>query len=182
MITFLEFLNEGASFELAGKKYSSAFGRYKCDGRTITKDEYAKASAEYKASKQGVKKAPTAPQKEKPVKTHARYDGTAVDSKGDSSIHWEDKGPRFEIHTKDGGTSIRGFDSKKIVQRALGWYKEDEKKPTEEGFRKFFEKKVVSQFKDILNKEAKYKDEADWMLKQFKSHFDDYIELNFDDM
>lgn len=50
MISFLEFLNEGASFELAGKKYSSAFGRYKCDGKDISREDYLKASQSYKAS------------------------------------------------------------------------------------------------------------------------------------
>ena len=77
MITFLEFLNEGASFELAGKKYSSAFGRYKCDGRTITKDEYAKASADYKASKGGSKV--SKPEKKEKYGPHNVYTPSSED-------------------------------------------------------------------------------------------------------
>ena len=51
MITFTEFLNEGKGFELGGSKYSSGFGRYTKDGKSISKDEYLKASAEYKGEK-----------------------------------------------------------------------------------------------------------------------------------
>lgn len=46
MQTFTEWLNE-ASFELGSKKYSSSFGRYKCDGESITRDEYMKARQAY---------------------------------------------------------------------------------------------------------------------------------------
>ena len=51
MLTFTEFINEGRGFELGGKKYSSGFGRYTCDGKSISKEEYMKASAEYKGGK-----------------------------------------------------------------------------------------------------------------------------------
>ena len=51
MLTFTQFLNEGRGFELGGKKYSSGFGRYTCDGKSISKEEYLKASAEYKGGK-----------------------------------------------------------------------------------------------------------------------------------
>lgn len=48
MKTFKEYLNEGKGFELGGKKYSSGFGRYTCDGKSISKEEYMKASIQYK--------------------------------------------------------------------------------------------------------------------------------------
>ena len=48
MKTFTEYLNEGRGFELGGKKYSSGFGRYTCNGESISKEEYMKASAQYK--------------------------------------------------------------------------------------------------------------------------------------
>ena len=48
MKTFTEYLNEGRGFELGGKKYSSGFGRYTCDGKSISKEEYMKASTQYK--------------------------------------------------------------------------------------------------------------------------------------
>lgn len=51
MITFTEFISEGRSFELGGKKYSSGFGRYTCDGESISKEEYMKASTAYKNGK-----------------------------------------------------------------------------------------------------------------------------------
>ena len=51
MKTFTEYLNEGRGFELGGKKYSSGFGRYTCDGKSISKEEYMKASAQYKGEK-----------------------------------------------------------------------------------------------------------------------------------
>jgi hypothetical protein len=51
MKTFTEYLNEGRGFELGGKKYSSGFGRYTCDGESISKEEYMKASAQYKDGK-----------------------------------------------------------------------------------------------------------------------------------
>ena len=46
MITFGEYLNE-ASFELGGKKYFSGWGKYRCDGQEITRDEYMKARQAY---------------------------------------------------------------------------------------------------------------------------------------
>ena len=54
MKTFTEYLNEGKGFELGGKKYSSGFGRYACDGKSISKDEYMKASAQYKTLKKSL--------------------------------------------------------------------------------------------------------------------------------
>ena len=51
MLTFTEFLTEGRGFELGGSKYSSGFGRYTKDGKSISKEEYMKASAEYKGEK-----------------------------------------------------------------------------------------------------------------------------------
>lgn len=51
MLTFTEYLNEGRGFEFGGKKYSSGFGCYTCDGESISKEEYQKASTEYKTSK-----------------------------------------------------------------------------------------------------------------------------------
>lgn len=46
MITFGEYLNE-ASFEFGGKKYFSGWGKYRCDGKEITRDEYMKARQAY---------------------------------------------------------------------------------------------------------------------------------------
>lgn len=51
MLKFTEFLNEGRGFEWNGSKYSSGFGRYTKDGKSISKEEYMKASAEYKGDK-----------------------------------------------------------------------------------------------------------------------------------
>lgn len=51
MLSFSQFLNEGRGFELGGSKYSSGFGRYTKDGKSISKEEYMKASAEYKGDK-----------------------------------------------------------------------------------------------------------------------------------
>lgn len=48
MKSFIEFINEGKSFELEGKTYSSGFGRYTCNGESISKEEYMKASEAYK--------------------------------------------------------------------------------------------------------------------------------------
>lgn len=48
MLTFTEFINEGRGFELGGKKYSSGFGRYTCNGESISKEEYMRASEQYK--------------------------------------------------------------------------------------------------------------------------------------
>ena len=48
MLTFTQFLSEGRSFSLNGKKYSSGFGRYTCDGKSIDKPEYEAASKAYK--------------------------------------------------------------------------------------------------------------------------------------
>lgn len=46
MITFGEYLNE-ASFEFGGKKYFSGWGKYRCDGQEISRDEYMKARQAY---------------------------------------------------------------------------------------------------------------------------------------
>ena len=48
MLTFTQFLIEGKGFELGGKKYSSGFGRYTCNGEKITREEYMRASEQYK--------------------------------------------------------------------------------------------------------------------------------------
>ena len=40
MLSFSQFLNEGRGFELGGSKYSSGFGRYTKDGKSISKEEY----------------------------------------------------------------------------------------------------------------------------------------------
>ena len=48
MKTFTQWIMEGRSFMFGGKKYSSGFGRYTCDGESISKEEYQKASAAYK--------------------------------------------------------------------------------------------------------------------------------------
>lgn len=67
MKTLREFLNE-ASFELSGKTYFSGWGKYRCDGKEITRDEYMKARQAYdkkdvvaamgtKTDKSGVSKA-----------------------------------------------------------------------------------------------------------------------------
>ena len=42
---------EEAKFEYGGSTYSFAFGRYRKDGKEITRDEYKKASDAYKGSK-----------------------------------------------------------------------------------------------------------------------------------
>lgn len=57
MLTFLEFamLLEGRSFVLNGKKYSSGFGHYTCNGKSITKDEYELATANYQQSNQMIR-------------------------------------------------------------------------------------------------------------------------------
>jgi hypothetical protein len=39
-----------ASFQFGGKTYKTAWGRYSCDGKSITRDEYLKASNAYKNS------------------------------------------------------------------------------------------------------------------------------------
>ena len=52
MKTFTEFLNEGRGFEWDGSKYSSGFGRYTKDGKSISKEEYMKASTDYKKEKE----------------------------------------------------------------------------------------------------------------------------------
>ena len=49
MLTFTEFLTEGRAFDLGGKVYTSGFGRYTCDGKSISKEEYMKASEEFKS-------------------------------------------------------------------------------------------------------------------------------------
>ena len=46
MITFGEYLNE-ASFEFGGKKYFSGWGKYRCDGQEISREEYMKARQAY---------------------------------------------------------------------------------------------------------------------------------------
>ena len=46
MITFTEFLSE-ASFEFGGKKYFSGWGKYRCDGQEISREEYMKARQAY---------------------------------------------------------------------------------------------------------------------------------------
>ena len=67
MITFTEYLNE-ASFEFGGKNYFSGWGKYRCDGKEISRDEYMKARQAYdkkdvvaamgtKTDKSGVSKA-----------------------------------------------------------------------------------------------------------------------------
>jgi hypothetical protein len=56
MLTFTQFLSEGRSFSLNGKKYSSGFGRYTCDGKSIEKPEYEAASKAYKEMNGGVVK------------------------------------------------------------------------------------------------------------------------------
>lgn len=50
MKTFSQWIMEGRSFMFGGKKYSSGFGRYTCDGESISKEEYQKASNAYKGS------------------------------------------------------------------------------------------------------------------------------------
>jgi hypothetical protein len=54
MLSFTEFISEGKGFELGGKKYSSGFGRYTCDGKSISKEEYMKASTHYKNTKKSL--------------------------------------------------------------------------------------------------------------------------------
>lgn len=39
-----------ASFQFGGKTYKTAWGKYSCDGKSITRDEYLKASNAYKNS------------------------------------------------------------------------------------------------------------------------------------
>ena len=46
MKVFTKFLNE-SSFEFSGKKYFSGWGKYRCDGEEITRDEYMKARQAY---------------------------------------------------------------------------------------------------------------------------------------
>jgi hypothetical protein len=46
MKIFTEFLNE-ASFEFGGKTYFAGWGKYRCDGEEITRDEYMKARQAY---------------------------------------------------------------------------------------------------------------------------------------
>ena len=46
MKTLREFLNE-ASFEFGGKTYFAGWGKYRCDGKEITRDEYMKARQAY---------------------------------------------------------------------------------------------------------------------------------------
>ena len=72
MKTFTQWLVEGRSFEYGGKKYSSGFGRYTCDGNSISKEEYQKASEAYKSGVKPTVKptTPTKPKKTtKPTKT-----------------------------------------------------------------------------------------------------------------
>ena len=52
MKTFTQFLMEGRGFEWDGSKYSSGFGRYTKDGKSISKEEYMKASTDYKKEKE----------------------------------------------------------------------------------------------------------------------------------
>jgi hypothetical protein len=71
-----EQLIEGASFELGGKKYYTAWGKYFCDGKQISKEEYFKASNEYKKSFKGgsgslYKKADNTEKKSKKVYANA---------------------------------------------------------------------------------------------------------------
>lgn len=40
-----------ASFQINGKTYKTAWGKYSCDGKSITRDEYIQASEAYKNSK-----------------------------------------------------------------------------------------------------------------------------------
>lgn len=77
MKTFTQWLVEGRAFVYGGKKYSSGFGRWTCDGVSISQEEYKKASEAYKAGdKTPVKpKSPSKPKKttkttktEKPTK------------------------------------------------------------------------------------------------------------------
>lgn len=46
MQIFENYLDE-ASFELSGKKYFAGWGKYRCDGEEITRDEYMKARQAY---------------------------------------------------------------------------------------------------------------------------------------
>ena len=48
MKTFIEFLMEGRAFEYQGSRYSSFGKYYKKDGESISKEEYMKASEDYK--------------------------------------------------------------------------------------------------------------------------------------
>lgn len=69
MKSFTEFINEGRGFELGGSKYSSGFGRYTKDGKSISKEEYMKASAEYKGGKVSSNKNDTKVVEKKPYYT-----------------------------------------------------------------------------------------------------------------
>ena len=53
MKTFREFLLEGRGFEFQGSKYSSGFGKYTKNGKSISREEYMKASEAYR-KKDGV--------------------------------------------------------------------------------------------------------------------------------
>lgn len=51
MLTFTEFLTEGKPFVHQGKKYSTAWGKWYCDGEIITQKEYQEASKAHKGAK-----------------------------------------------------------------------------------------------------------------------------------
>lgn len=97
MKTFTQWLVEGRSFEYGGKKYSSGFGRYTCDGNSISKEEYQRASEAYKSGVKPTVK-PTTPTK--PKKT-AKPTKTEKPTKKVSSISTKKPKTEFDrIHAK----------------------------------------------------------------------------------
>ena len=95
MLTFTQFLNEGRGFELGGKKYSSGFGRYTCDGKSISKEEYIKASAEYKG-----------------VKTSSSNTSTNAKADGEKKEQKRSVIPAKDYHTTGGFPGGSKFDIK----------------------------------------------------------------------
>ena len=93
MLTFTQFLNEGRAFELGGKIYTSGFGRYTCDSKSISKEEYMKASEEFKS------------------KNKATSSKKTIEKEYDSGVKLtlDNKKPvEFYIETKDGFEKKKG--------------------------------------------------------------------------
>lgn len=97
MKTFTQWLVEGRSFEYGGKKYSSGFGRWTCDGVSISQEEYKKASEAYKARD----KTPVKPKSPSKPKKTTKTTKTEKPTKKVSSISTKKPKTEFDrIHAK----------------------------------------------------------------------------------
>lgn len=184
MLSFTEFINEGKSFIYGGKKYSSGFGRYTCDGKSISKEEYLKISDKYKFEK----KYPT-PEEEKPQV----YTPTAKEIKNrnqEPEVEHDDKKGTYKIALQVNPKMNRGSGAKSIeVQYKTWmdvWYKTfatDENsngKTDKESFKNWFKTSFSKPLKELLDTSITTNKERKTIFNDFIDVMNDYIDDNFD--